>query len=515
MSEGNGYDYLVIGGGSAGAIVAARLAEDRSKSVCLVEAGPSDEGRPEILELQRWPELLFSEYDYRYEIEPQERGNSEIVHNRGRMLGGSGSHNFCQAWRAPDHDLREWEASGAAGWGPEDTRPYFDRVLERTGLEYPSPDNDAVNAFIEAGKQAGYSERTWNADANREGVGWVALNSRNLLRRSASVAYLHQLSGLPSNLTVMTETRVSRLVFDERENASGAETSRGVLHARHEVIVACGVFDSAKLLMLSGIGPGGHLRELGIGVRSDLPVGEHLLDHPEGLTVYETKRPIHQPNTMYCDAVLLANVSEAGTGWPELMMWFYSGHFEEFISQSDGKDRITPEGLTAFSLAPDLTHSRSEGVVRLRSADPADPPLIDPRYFTDPEGWDEQMMLAGVKLARRIAQQPALSSWIKREVEPGPEVQGDEELAEYARRTSYTAYHPAGTCRMGAPDDPRAVVDPELRVRGIGGLRVADASIFPTLPGCNPNITTMMVGEKCADLVGGRARVSEDEEVSR
>jgi len=499
--ENTSYDYLVVGGGSAGAVVAARLAEDRSLSVCLVEAGPSDEDKPEILELQRWPELLFSEYDYEYGIEPQERGNGGIVHNRGRMLGGSGSHNFCQAWRAPDYDLREWEASGAAGWGPEGTRRYYDRVVERTGLEYPSRDNDAAAAFIEAGKQAGYAEREWDADATREGVGWVTLNSRGLRRRSSSVSYLHSPPDLPSNLTVMPDTRASRLTFDERGDVSGVQTDRGALNARREVIVSGGVFDSPKLLMLSGIGPAEHLRELGIEVRADLPVGEHLLDHPEGLTVYETKKPIHQPDTMYCDAVLLANVPEAGTECPELMMWFYSGHFEEFISRSDEKERITPEGITSFSLAPDLAHSLSEGVVRLRSADPDDPPLIDPRYFTDPDGWDERMMLAGIKLARRIAAQPALSDWIQREVRPGPEVQSDEELAEYARKTAYTAYHPAGTCRMGDPADPRTVVDPELRVRGVGGLRVADASIFPTLPGCNPNITCMMVGEKCADLV--------------
>lgn len=508
MRERGSYDYLVIGGGSAGAIVAARLAEDRSVSVCLIEAGPSDEYKPEILQLQRWPELLFTEYDYCYEIEPQERGNSEIVHNRGRMLGGSGSHNFCQAWRAPDHDLQEWEESGAAGWGTEDMRHYFDRVLERTGLEYPSPDNDAANAFIEAGKQAGYTERAWNGDANREGVGWVALNSQDLRRRSASVSYLHNLSDLPQNLTVMTDTRATCLTFDDQGHASGVETDRGVLNAHREVIVSGGVFDSAKLLMLSGIGPAEHLKELGIDVRADLPVGEHLLDHPEGLTVYETKKPIHQPNTMYCDAVLLANVSEAGTEWPELMMWFYSGNFGEFISQ-EGRECITPEGLTSFSLAPDLTHSRSEGFMKLRSADPDDPPLIDPRYFTDPDGWDERMMLAGIKLARHIAEQPALSEWIEREVEPGPDVQSDEELAEHARKTSYTAYHPSGTCRMGAPDDPRTVVDPELRVRGIGGLRVADASVFPTLPGCNPNICSMVVGEKCADLISATAQSSE------
>jgi choline oxidase len=489
------FDYVVVGGGSAGAIVAARLAEGGEASVCLVEAGPSDEGVPEILELPRWPELLQSRYDYDYAIEPQERGNSDIRQSRARVLGGCGSHNVCQAWRAPEYDLRAWEAAGTAGWGPDGTRRYFDRVFERTGLEHDSPDNDAAAAFIEACKQAGYPEHEWNADGGREGTGWVPVNARGRLRRSASVAYLHPLSELPSNLTVKTDTQALRLVLDGRE-ASGVETSGGELTARREVIVSCGVFDSPKLLMHSGIGPAAHLAELGIDAVTDLPVGEHLIDHPEGVVIYRTTRPISQPNTTWCDAVLLAKAPDSDFEGPDLMMWFFSGHFEEFTTKAG-----EVADVTAFSLGPDVTHPRSEGFVRLRSTDPADPPVIDPRYFTDPEGYDEQTMLAGIKLARRIASQPALQEWIASEEQPGPAVTADDELMEYARTTAYTAFHPAGTCRMGAADDEKAVVDPELRVRGVGRLRVADASIFPSMIGVNINITSMMIGEKCADLV--------------
>jgi choline oxidase len=502
MSERREFDYLIIGGGSSGAIVAARLAEDVDVTVCIVEAGPTDEGKPEILELQRWPELLHTEYDYGYRIEPQERGNSEIVQSRGRMLGGSGSHNICQAWRAPDHDMQDWEAAGATGWGPEGTRIYFDRVLERTGLEYTT-DNDAAAAFIDAGKQLGYEERKMDADANREGVGWVALNSKDGIRQSSSVAYLRPSSGTPDNLTIMTDTQAYRVIFDEQGDAAGVETSNGTLYASREIIVACGAFDSPKLLMLSGIGPAEHLNDLGIEVRVDLPVGEHLLDHPESGVVFEAKREIHQPHTVYCDAVLLSKVPESGTDWPELMMWFFSGHFESFTTGSESGERPSPEGVKVFSIAPDILHSGTEGFVKLRSTDPADPPIIDPRYFTDSDGWDERMILAGIKLARRIAEQAPLADWIEREIQPGPDVQSDEDLAEYARNTAYTAYHPSGTCRMGAADDPDVVVDPQLRVRGVGKLRVADGSIFPTLPGCNPNITCMMVGEKAADLIRG------------
>lgn len=506
MTSSTTFDYLVIGGGSSGAIVAARLTEDPEITVCLIEAGPTDEDKPEILELQRWPGLLHTGYDYGYKVEPQERGNDDVVHSRGRMLGGSGSHNICQAWRSPDHDMRAWEATGATGWGPEGTRLHFDQVLERTGLSYAGKDNDAAQAFIEAGKQAGYPQREMAADAESDGVGWVALNAWNGIRQSSSVAYLRPETGTPENLTILTDTTTLRLIFDDSGRTIGVETTAGPLYATREVILSCGAFDTPKLLMLSGIGPADQLRQHGIDVRADLPVGEHLLDHPEAGVVYETTRPIHQPNTVFCDAVLVTGVPGVGTEWPELMLWFFSGDFESFTVGSDGDTRITPEGVTAFTIAADVLHSKAEGRVTLRSTDPADPPLIDPRYFTDPDGWDEQIMLEGLKMARKIAKQPALAEWIAREVAPGPEVRSNKDMLDYIRRTSYTAYHPSGTCRMGASDDPGAVVDPELRVRGVPGLRVADASIMPTLPGCNPNITCMMIGEKAANLIRNNRR---------
>ena len=235
------------------------------------------------------------------------------------------------------------------------------------------------------------------------------------------------------------------------------------------MIVSCGVFESPKLLMLSGIGPAAQLGEHGIGVVADLPVGEHLIDHPEGVVIYRTTRPIHQPDTTWCDAVLLAKAPGSASEGPDLMMWFFSGHFEEFTTKAG-----EVADVTAFSLGPDVTHPRSEGFVRLRSTDPADPPVIDPRYFTDPEGYDERTMLEGIKLARRIASQPALAEWIEREEQPGPDVTDDDELMEYARTTAYTAFHPAGTCRMGAADDEkcrRRARAPRARDRPAAGRR--------------------------------------------
>ncbi|WP_143526352.1 GMC family oxidoreductase N-terminal domain-containing protein [Rubrobacter xylanophilus] len=490
-------DYLVLGGGTAGAVVAARLAEEADAEVVLVEAGPSDEGDWRILELWNWPNLLGTRFDYDYTIEPQERGNSLIRHSRGKVLGGCSSHNSAIAFRAPEHDLRIWERSGAAGWGPEGTRPYYERVFGRVHVETIPPDNTCTAAFVEAARQAGFPLLRFNEEELREGVGWLQINARAGIRQSSSVAYLHPLGRL-SNLTVLTETRVLRILLDDGGEAVGAETSRGVIEARSEVIVCCGAFDSPKLLMLSGIGPREHLREVGVPCRVELPgVGEHLLDHPEGVVIWEASRPIPPISRQGWEAALFARI-DPDSEVPDLMFHFGTSAFDMNTSQLG-----YPSAEHAFSLTPNVMRARSEGFLRLRSADPSAPPVIDFRYFTDPDGYDDWIMTEGVKLARAIVEQPALRPWVKRELAPGPNVRGDEQISEYARRSANTVYHPAGTCRMGAPDDPAAVVDPQLRVRGVGRLRVADASIFPTMIGTNPCITCMMIGEKCADLVLG------------
>ncbi|MCI0465305.1 MAG: GMC family oxidoreductase N-terminal domain-containing protein, partial [Gemmataceae bacterium] len=498
MSSRIDYDYVVIGGGTAGAVVAARLAEERSLRVCLLEAGPADEGDARVLELRNWPNLLGSELDYDYRIEPQERGNGRIRHSRGRVLGGCSSHNSAIAFPAPAVDLRTWEELGAAGWGPEGTRPYFDRILARVHLETAPPANACAAAFVEAAQQAGFPLVSFATGDIREGVGWFRLNKRGPIRQSSSVVWLHPLNQLPNNLTILTNTPTWRLVLDEQGHAVAAETARGIIRARQEIILCCGAFDTPKLLLLSGIGPAQQLRPLGIPVRVDLPgVGAHLIDHPEGIVLWEAARPVPEVSTQFWEAGLFVRTDPA-LAWPDLMYHFGTVPFDL---------NTVPLGYptagrgSAFCLTPNVTRARSEGVIQLQSADPGVPPRIDFRYFTDPDGHDERVLLAGVKLARRLAEQPALRVWIKRELAPGPEVQDDAALSDYARRTANTVYHPAGTCRLGAADDPDAVVDPALRVRGVGRLRVADASIFPAMIGVNPCLTCMMIGEKCASLV--------------
>jgi choline oxidase len=333
----------------------------------------------------------------------------------------------------------------------------------------------------------------------REGVGWFQLNKRGPLRQSSSVAYLHPLAGLPGNLSIRTGARALRIRLNDAAEAIGVDTPAGLVEARHEVIVCCGTFDSPRLLLLSGIGPADQLRALGIPVRVELPgVGEHLLDHPEGIVMWESAQPVPDISTQFWEAGLFVR-TDRSLEWPDLMYHFGTVPFDINTAPLG-----YPTAQQAFCLTPNVTRAVSQGVLRLRSADPSVPPLIDFRYFTDAGGHDERVLLAGIKLARRIAEQPALRGWIKRELAPGAAVQDDAALSEYARRTANTVYHPAGTCRMGAAADALAVVDPMLRVRGVGRLRVADASIFPAMIGVNPAITCMMIGEKCADLVRGR-----------
>ncbi|MDQ3375557.1 MAG: GMC family oxidoreductase N-terminal domain-containing protein [Actinomycetota bacterium] len=490
------FDYLVLGGGTAGAVLAARLAEDPEVGVCLVEAGPSDEGDWRILELWNWVNLLGTELDYDYVIEPQERGNGLIRHSRGKMLGGCSSHNSAIAFRTPDADLKIWERAGAAGWRPEDARPYFDRVFDRVNIETVLSGNTCSEAFVDAARQAGFPPIRFNDEEIREGVGWLQLNARGAIRHSSSVAYLHPIGELPPNLILLTDTTVHRILLDDHGDAVGAETDRGTISARREVVVCCGAFDTPKLLMLSGIGPADHLYDVGVPNLVDLPgVGEHLLDHPEGVVMWESTRPVPAMSRQGWEAALFARTDPFAEE-PDVMFHFGTSAFDLNTVQLG-----YPTAEQAFCLTPNVMRARSEGGVRLRSPDSSAPPLIDFRYFTDPDGYDDRTITEGVKLARAIAEQPALRPWVKRELAPGPGVRSDEEISEYARRTANTVYHPAGTCRMGAVDDPRAVVDPQLRVRGVGRLRGADASVFPTMIGTNPCITCMMIGEKCADLV--------------
>ncbi len=473
------------------------MAENPAISVCLIEAGPTDDGNLEVLSLQNWPNLLGTVLDYDYRIEEQARGNSLIRHSRGRILGGCSSHNSCIAFRAPHYDMDTWQHLGCVGWGANETEHYFERVFEQVSIEKAPSINPLSLAFLEAAQQAGLDLLTFNIDGElREGAGVFQLNARNSLRQSSAQTYIHPMLPSARNLTVLTNTTAKKIALDENNVAYAVETDTAIIKANREIVLCCGTFDTPKLLLLSGIGPPSHLDELGIPLKVELVgVGDHLIDHPEGVIIWEANQPVSDETTQYWEVGLFSKVFPASP-LPDIMF-----HFGLVPFDWNTVPLGYPTARYGFSMTPNVPRAKSEGVVRLRSPDPKDAPLIDFRYFTDPEGYDEAVLLAGMKLARNIAKQAALQRWIKRELAPGCQVQDEQELAEYARRTSNTVYHPAGTCRMGASDQPLTVVDPELRVKGAHSLRVADASIFPTMISVNPCITCMMIGEKCADLL--------------
>ncbi|MGU3433434.1 GMC family oxidoreductase [Actinomycetes bacterium M1A6_2h] len=498
------YDYVIAGGGTAGCVLAARLSEDPTVTVALVEAGPTDVDNKDILELSEWMHLLDSGYDWDYPVEPQEKGNSFMRHARAKVLGGCSSHNSCIAFHPPAEVLDDWEAMGATGWGSAAILPYVSRVTGPVTLRDVPPLDPCGAAVIESAAGVGLPTVQFNRGSTvRNGAGWFQINaSDDGLRMSTSHAYLHPILGTRSNLDVLTDCWVSEILIDDSLTATGVRYQRPDLTgydtaiARREVIVTAGAVDTPKLLMLSGIGPSVHLREMGIHVRVDSPgVGANLDDHVEGLVFWEASKPMVTTSSQWWEIGLFAT-TEDGLNYPDVMMHYGSVPFDMNTLRWG-----YPTTDNGFCLTPNVTQGHSRGTVRLRSRDYRDRAKVDPRYFTDSDGHDDRVMLAGLKLARRIADQPQLKEWIARELAPGPDAVTDDDLLDYVHRTHNTVYHPAGTAKMGAPNDPMAVLDPQLRVKGVHNLRVVDASAMPKLPAVNPNITVMTMAERCADLV--------------
>jgi choline dehydrogenase-like flavoprotein len=520
------HDYVIVGAGSAGCVLAARLSEDPSVEVLLIEAGGSDR-HPNVKIPAAFQKQFRSrrDWDLATEPEPHCAGRSLYV-PRGKGLGGSSSMNAMLYVRGHPLDYERWAASGAEGWGWDGMRPYFLRAEDNargesehhaTGgplrVEDERSPRRLTRDFLESCVAAGIPRSPDYNGTEQDGAALVQVTQRNGRRWSTADAYLRPAAKRP-NLTVISGAQVLGLEIANGRASGVRYRRRGreqVAAAGRDVILSAGAIGSPQLLMLSGIGPAEQLSGLGIPVAQDLPgVGENLQDHPYQTSVWDVPGGGSLADAESPKAVLeyllrrsgplSSSVAEAfafvrskpGLAQPDLQFHFAPAYFvDNGFEEYDGH---------AITMGPALVGPRSRGWVRLRSADPTDKPRIQTNSLADPD--DVAALVAGARLAREIAASEPFASVLGRELLPGADVGGDDDLAEDLRNRVELLYHPVGTCRMGSDED--AVVDPELRVRGVDGLRIADASVFPLIPSGNTNAPTIAVAERAADIIAGK-----------
>ena len=517
------YDYIIVGAGSAGCVLAHRLSEASDCRVLLLEAGERDR-RKEIRIPAAFSKLFKTSCDWAYSTEPEPHlDNRRLYIPRGRMLGGSSSMNAMIYIRGNRADYDAWRDSGCDGWSYDDVLPFFKRAehQERGASEYHGTDgplnvadprcvNPLSRAFVDAGVEAGLQRNDDFNGQSQEGVGFYQLTQKNGARHSVADAYLRPALARP-NLHVRTGALVSRIVF-ERERATGLEyVERGrQLHARaeREILLCGGAINSPQLLLLSGVGPAGESRRHGISVVTDLQgVGQNLQDHPVVGVMYGVTKPVSLASAesianiarflLFKAGPLTSNVAEAGgfvrtasgSGPPDLQFHFAPVYFQEH-------GFVKPEGH-GLTIGATLIAPQSRGRITLRLSDPTQPPRIEGNYLARAE--DLRVLLDGIRLAREIAHAPAMRDLRGRDVPPGSESATGNALTGYVRKTAELLYHPVGTCRMG--NDSMAVVDPSLRVHGLSGLRVIDASVMPSITRGNTNAPTIMIAEKAANLL--------------
>jgi choline dehydrogenase len=527
------FDYIIVGAGSAGCVLADRLTEGGKSSVLLLEFGGSDKSvfiqMPSALSIP----MNSPKYDWGYHTEPEPRLNNRRMHTpRGKVLGGSSSINGLVYIRGNALDYEGWAEDGARGWAYCDVLPYFKKAESRAegGDEYRGGDgklhttygplkNPLYNAFVEAGKQAGYPV---TADVNgyqQEGFGRMDMTAYKGRRWSSANAFLRPAKTRP-NLTIHSHSLASRIIF-EGKDAVGVSYRRGGVEtsarARREVILSAGAINSPQLLLLSGIGPAAQLQALGIPVIADRPgVGANLQDHLE----FYFQVACRQPITLYSKMNPLAKAI-IGARWllrhdglgatnhfescgfirsrPGIPYADIQYHFLPVAVRYDGRAIATQHGFQAH-VGP--MRSKSRGAVTLNSADPTAPPKIVFNYMSHPDDWVE--MRACVRLTREIFAQPAFAPFAGEEIAPGAHVTTDEQIDAFIAGAVESAYHPSGTCKMGNSEDPMTVVDPNTSVVGVNRLRVADSSIMPRVTTGNLNAPTIMIGEKAADHIRGK-----------
>lgn len=507
------YDYIIIGAGSAGCVVANRLTEDNKTTVLLLEAGNPDT-KPEIQSPSATLSLLGSEVDWGYFSEPEPYlNNRKIYCPRGKVLGGSSAINLMIYIRGNPRDYDHWQELGNPGWSYQDVLPYFKKSehQQRGASEFHGTDGElsvtdsiaptAISQrYIDAAMALGYN---YNPDFNgvqQSGVGRYQYTIKDGKRHSTAAAFLVPILQRP-NLTVTTRALVTRLLF-EGTRAVGVEyLHEGMLHqigVNREAILSAGAFDSPKLLMLSGIGDAKHLQAMGISVVVDLPgVGQNLQDHLLLSVVHQVTQDLHFASTSSIgEAGLFLHSESDSEVAPDLQFFF-------------APVQLLPSGYTpadfGFSGVISVTDMQNVGSVSLRSSDPKDAPIIRMNFLQSQA--DVQKSVAAIKLTRQLFHNNAFDEFRGAEIAPGADVTTDEALVAYIRNTGTTVWHPVGTCKMGI--DSMAVVDPELRVHGVEGLRVVDASIMPTIVTGNTNGPTIAIGEKAADLIKVAGGVSQ------